>query len=356
MILLLSNKEDYQMKDNCNTDELIKVKGEKLEIKEQIATFKKMTNGYKLTFLIIAAKQIKIFDCLTEKPKSLKRISSELNISEKRIEPILNGLVSNKLISKNKEYYFLEEYKDILSKTSEMNQLGYLDLAESLINKYMNLTSAIKNPETAIKNFQYFTEKEAESFMNGMESNAKPQVEFIKKNYNFTNHKILDIGAGSGIYLVTLATEDKTITGKMIDLEEMIKIEKKKIKKENLSDRIICETKNYNQDFPNDKFDDVFLFAIIHQEPKENLINLLNNINRVLNPNGRLFLTSFFLNEDKISPEFSVQFSIEMLLNSDNGKVYTHNEINELLANAGFNKIERVDSIPGPATLYIATK
>lgn len=76
----------------------------------------------------------------------------------------------------------------------------------------------------------------------------------------------------------------------------------------------------------------------------------------VLKPNGRLFLTSFFLNDDKIGPEFSVQFAIEMLVNTKNGKVYTHSEIKDLLKESNFSKMERIDEIPGPATLYIAKK
>ena len=83
---------------------------------------------------------------------------------------------------------------------------------------------------------------------------------------------------------------------------------------------------------------------------------MLDNIYKVLKPNGRLFLTSFFLNEDKISPEYSVQFAIEMLINTEKGKAYTHNEIQDLIKKSQFKKIERVDEIPGPATLYIAKK
>ena len=83
---------------------------------------------------------------------------------------------------------------------------------------------------------------------------------------------------------------------------------------------------------------------------------LLWQIYNILKPNGRLFLTSFFLNEDKISPEFSVQFAIEMLVNSKNGKVYTHSEIKNLLNDTNFSNIEKIDEIPGPATLYVANK
>lgn len=40
----------------------------------------------------------------------------------------------------------------------------------------------------------------------------------------------------------------------------------------------------------------------------------------------------------------------------DKGKTLTHNEIQDLIKKSEFKEIERVDEIPGPATLYIAKK
>lgn len=192
--------------------------------------------------------------------------------------------------------------------------------------------------------------------MRGKEANAVSQAKFIANTYHFENHKILDVGAGAGTYLITVAKKYKTVTGKMIDLPQMVKLQNKKIEKEKLETQITSEECNYNEKFPTEKQDDVFLFAVVHQESKENLNELLKNIYSVLNPEGRLFLTSFFLNEDKISPEFSVQFAVEMMLNSNNGKVYTHSEIQNLMVQNKFKEIKRIDDIPGSATLYIAKK
>ena len=62
-----------------------------MEIKEQISSFKAMVNSYKLTNLIIASNNIGLFKILNEESQSLEEISKELNISENKIEPILNG-------------------------------------------------------------------------------------------------------------------------------------------------------------------------------------------------------------------------------------------------------------------------
>lgn len=327
-----------------------------MDIKEQMSNFKSMVNSYKLTSLIITAKNIGIFDILTENVKNLEQISKKIKISSDIIEPILNGLVFHKLINKNKDGYYLAEYKDVLSKKSKFNQVGYIDFAQTIMEKYNNLEYAIKNKEVSIKNFKELTDRQAESFMKGMQANAIPQAEYIAGKYNFKDHNILDIGAGAGTYLINVANTYKSVTGKMIDLPQVSKIQIRNIENEHLQDRLNSVSCDYNNDFPKGSYDDVFLFAVIHQEPKENVKKLLDNIYNVLQPNGRLFLTSFFLNDDKISPEFSVQFAIEMLASSENGRVYTHNEINDLLKDSKFTNIERIDEIPSPATLYIAKK
>ena len=327
-----------------------------MEIKEQTKKMKEMINGYKLTYLIMSANNIGLFNILDNKEKILTQIAMELNLEEDRIEPILNGLTFHKIISKNKDSYYLEEYNEVLNKNSEYNQLGYIQFAETIIKRYENLENAIKNKEAATNSFKELTEKDAESFMQGMNANAINPSKFIAENYNFDNHKILDVAAGAGTYSITVAKKYENVTAKMIDLPEMVKIQNKRIHQEGLEERLTSEIYDYNINFPTGNYDDVFLFAVVHQEPEEHIRKLLDNIYTVLKPNGRLFLTSFFLNEDKISPEYSVQFAIEMLINTEKGKAYTHNEIQSLIKKSQFKEIERVDEIPGPATLYIAKK
>lgn len=327
-----------------------------MDIKEEISSFKSMINSYKLTNLIIVANNLGIFNCLSENNKSTEEISKELGLINDRIEPILNALVFHRIISKNEKGYYLDEYKNVLLKDSKFNQTGYINFAQTIIEKYNKLEEAIKSEDLSIKNFETLTDKQAENFMKGMQANAIPQAEYIASKYNFENHSILDIGAGAGTYLITVSKKYKTVIGKMIDLPQVSKIQNMNIEKEDLQSRLKSVSCDYNNDFPKEKYDDIFLFAVVHQEPKENVKKLLDNIYTALKPNGRLFLTSFFLNDDKISPEFSVQFAVEMIASSKNGKVYTHSEIKELLKNSNFSSIERIDEIPSPATLYLVKK
>lgn len=330
-------------------------KGDQMDVNEQIKNFKDLVNSYKITSIIVSAKELGIFKILTNQKISLEEISMKLNIKAERIEPILNMLAFYNLIQKEEDNYFLNTYNEVLNMNSKYNQIGYINFAETIIKRYQNLEQAVRNDNIAKGNFNNLTEQEAKNFASGMEANAIPQAKFLIENFKFTNHKILDIGAGAGTYLLTVAKNDDTVTGKMLDLPEMSKLQNERIKKNNLEDRLLSEACDYNLQFPTEKYDDVFLFAVVHQEHEKNLNKLISNIYEVLNPNGRLFLTSFFLNEDKISPKFAVQFAVEMIASSNDGKVYTFNEIENIIKTK-FSNIKKIENIPGPATLYIAEK
>ena len=326
-----------------------------MEVNEQIKNFKDLVNSYKVTSIIIAAKEIGLFNILTNNKISVEEIAKRLKLERDRIEPILNMLAFYNLIQKEDSTYFLNTYNDVLNLNSEFNQLGYIDFAETIIKRYQKLDNSIKNENVSKNNFDDLTQEGAESFAKGMEANALPQAKYLINTYKFTKHRILDIGAGAGTYLINVAKNDNTVTGKMIDLPVMSKLQNERIKKNNLGNRLFSESCDYNLSFPTEKYDDVFLFAVVHQEHEKNLKKLIDNIYNILNPNGRLFLTSFFLNENKISPKFAVQFAVEMIASSNDGKVYTFNEI-ESIIKTKFSDFEKIEDIPGPATLYVAMK
>ena len=87
-----------------------------MNIEDQISSFKSMVNSYKLTCLLITANNIGIFNCLNEDAKNLEQIADETNLLSERIEPILNALVFNKIISKKETGYYLDTYKNVLLK------------------------------------------------------------------------------------------------------------------------------------------------------------------------------------------------------------------------------------------------
>lgn len=325
----------------------------------QISKIKSLVNGYKSTYIMITAARIGLFAELNKTQKSAKEIAKNLHLETRKIEPLLNALAYYGIIEKNNNEFMMIDYYDILSPNSEINQLGYVNHALNMSIKWQSLEKIVKDEAFAKTNFSNITgqsKNETRSFLEAMNTNALPQANYIINSYDFTNHKFIDIGAGFGTYSLKIAEKFKTSHGIAFDLPLAANIIQDNVNKSNLSNQITVISGDYKSDLPNEKFDDVLLFAVIHQENDTELEKLLSNSFDLLNTGGKLYLTSFFLNDDKINPEFSVLFAVEMVVGSEYGKAYSHKEIQKHLRNSGFKSIEKVTEIPGPATLYIATK
>lgn len=328
-------------------------------LQEKISEIKKITNGYKAARLLSASVNLNIFNILNRAPKTLEEISTILNIKPENLSTILNALVCYKFVELHQNAYRLDEFYDVLNPDSPNNQLGYIRHATTMSNKWAYLADAVIDKELTLKNFNDITGNEVTStkaFIQAMEANARPQARFIVEQFDFSNHTTLDVGAGAGTYSIVMGRNYPTSKGVLFDLPAVSEIICDNIVKNELSNRFSVISGDYNVSLPDGSFDDIFLFAVAHQEDDKNIESLLTRLYEKLNNGGRLFLSSFFLNNDRISPEFSVMFALEMLIMSTKGTVYTHEEIQNLISSAGFSDIKRIDEIPGPSTLYIAKK
>lgn len=326
---------------------------------QKVGAIKKIANGYKAARVISAAEELGIFKILGETPLKGEEVAVKASIEGKKMEAILNALVCMGIIEKDENGFCLGEYYDVLYADSPQTQCGYIRHATTMMNKWSNLTQAARTSEIKKENFDAITGEEKKAtaaFIQAMNANALPQARFVVEKFDFENHKILDVGAGAGTYCIAVGEKYQSASGVLMDLPAVCDIIDSNLAEHKLTERFVTFPKDYNEEIAKGQYDDVFMFAVAHQENDKNLQNLLERIYKALVPGGRLFLSSFFLNEDRVSPEFSVMFAIEMLVMSTDGKVYTHSEIKQYIENAGFKNVEKVEGTKGPATIYIATK
>ncbi len=330
-----------------------------MQSNEHVSKIKGLVNGYKSTYILTTATRLGFFHALSIKSMTLNELAENLKLEAIKIEPILNALVNMELLDKTNGEYALTLYKDVLDPSSPKCQLGYVDHALYMSDKWRNLESSVKEKFSSLSNFKSITGNnldETRAFLEAMNTNALPQAKYLVSNYNFENHKYIDIGAGYGTYSIEIAKKYQTSIGTALDLPMAAEIINENIISENLESRITVIPGNYKYDLPMEKFDDALLFAVIHQENSDETYSLIKSIYSILKDEGTLYLTSFFLDSNKTSPTFSVMFAVEMLVGSVNGKAYSYDEIEIILRNVGFKNIQCITDIPGPACLYIAKK
>ena len=329
-----------------------------MDTAKQMRDIRERVNGYKLSQVLITVESLGIFAALSSGATNICELANRVGVSAERLAVLLNVLVAAGLLSRQGDTYGFSEGGSILNTNDANCQNGYIRYAANVRDRWLDLPKAVRDASAAKPNFNAITganPQVALSFAEAMDANAKPQAEFIAQRYDFQDARILDVGAGAGTYSLTVGKKYPGSSGILMELPSMANITESFVQRASLRGRFQVVGRDYRDTFPNGGFSDVFVFAVVHQEPDANVLSLFRKAYDSLRAGGRLFVTSFFLDESRTAPPFSVMFAAEMLVMVPTGKVYTHVEIHGLLEQAGFPRIDRVDDIPGPATLYIAS-
>ena len=324
-------------------------------IPAQISKFKSLVNGYKISQVIMSAERLGVFAAMSAGLSDISDIAAQVSCHSERLAPLLNALVHYELLNKVGDQYSFAEDAAIINPSHPAAQNGYVRFSEDVRDKWVNLVDIAR--ETTTGDLGRVTGKnldETRNFISAMHANGVPQAKFISEKYDFSSRRIIDLGAGSGVYSLTAGERYATSSGVLVELPGVAEITHEYLNISNARERFSVLAGDYHVDLPDEQFDDVFMFAVAHQESCECLGTLLKRVKLSMLPGGRLFLTSFFLEESRTSPQFPALFSVEMLVMSGSGRVYTFGEIESALSGADFS-FQKVDSIPGPATLYVAS-
>jgi cyclopropane fatty-acyl-phospholipid synthase-like methyltransferase len=112
-------------------------------------------------------------------------------------------------------------------------------------------------------------------------------VKLFKKHYV---KKVLDLGCGSGRHLVYLAKHGFDVFG--IDISKHgIKIAKTWLKKEGLKANLRISDIYKKLPYKNNFFDAIVTIQTLHHEKIEEIRKLIKEIERILKPNGLIFVT-----------------------------------------------------------------
>jgi len=76
-----------------------------------------------------------------------------------------------------------------------------------------------------------------------------------------------------------------------------------------------------------------------------------------LEPGGMILIQEFILDDSLDGPVFPALFSLNMLLNTDQGQAYSWGQLEELLSNAGFRELQRLPlQLPNGAGVIAAIR
>lgn len=170
--------------------------------------------------------------------------------------------------------------------------------------------------------------------------------------------KVLDLAGGPAAYAILMCQAHPEMTCVSVDLPAISAEAATYVEKFGLQSRIECRAGDYHADeYEAGAYDAVTIFGALHQESPAAIVDILKRANRALKTGGKIFILDMMTDPSHTSPKFSALFAVNMALTTENGWVFSDDEIKGYLAEAGFAAGEtRAVPPPMPHWLVSAVK
>lgn len=301
--------------------------------------------GYKT---LLVAHQLKLFDLLAQKPRTIAEICEALKIDRRPADAVLAMCSSMGLMQVKDGYYSITTLtEDYLIESSPAYFGGYLQhlIANDNTNSLENLKKAVltNSPQAYEGNKVYeYYQNEAEAnqvFISAMHAKsmasalAWPEVIDLS-GYSF----LLDIGGGSGAHAIAAISKWSNLQASILELPHVCEIAQEYIKRYGLESRISTQAWNmWNDPFP--PADIHFYSSVYHNWPPEKIRFLTQKSFESLSSGGRIIIHETLYDDEKANFFPAAAFSIFMLLWNE-GQQYSGGELSAMLKEVGFTDIE----------------
>jgi ubiquinone/menaquinone biosynthesis C-methylase UbiE len=166
---------------------------------------------------------------------------------------------------------------------------------------------------------------------------------------------VLDLAAGSGVWGIALAEQSPLVRIAAVDWPEVLKVTKRVARRHGVADRLTTIPGDLLRVDFGQEHSVATLGHILHSEGRERSRRLLRKTFAALAPGGTIAIAEFVPNDDRTGPPTPLLFGVNMLVNTEEGDVFTFAEMSKWLREAGFEKPRQLDA-GGVSPLVLATK
>ena len=158
--------------------------------------------------------------------------------------------------------------------------------------------------------------------------------------------RLLDLAGGPGAYAELIVRANPGLSCVTVDVPAVAAVACECVAAAGLADRIECRAGDYHTDeYEEGGYDAMTIFGALHQESPDQIRDILRRAHRALRPGGRIFILDMMTDRTHTAPAFSALFAVNMALTTENGWVFSDEEIKTWLAETGF---EPDDARPVP--------
>jgi ubiquinone/menaquinone biosynthesis C-methylase UbiE len=322
-----------------------------------------MAWGYAAPLMLEAGVRNGVFDALDSGPKTSEELARQTGASARGLLALLNGLVGFGILTKESDRYGLApDAAAFLVKGKPVYCGGFIRHTSSqLMPAWLKLSEVVKKgePDGPGVNLEEAGAPFFREFVNDIFPISYAPAQMLAKGLKLPESKnpvrVLDLGAGSGVWGIALAESSPHVKVTALDWAAVLEVTRKNVESHGVQGRFDFLAGDLRSADFGSGYDVAVLGHILHSEGEQRSRVLLRKIFAALAPGGTLAVQEFLVEPDRTGPPVALIFAVNMLVNTDQGDVWSFQEIAGWLREAGFESVRLLDT-PGPSPLILANR
>jgi SAM-dependent methyltransferase len=273
-----------------------------------------------------------ILPTLAESRQTITDLAQRCGCATRPVELLLNALSSLRLVTRcDDETYGLTSLGFMLVGGSYRN-LG--DEYWSHLPAFLATGEPLVEMDNVAKSEAYYQSQAA--ILGWMLSPAAERAAELLYDALPQAAAILDVGAGSAVWSLSLAKRTTGATVTAVDWPVVLEVAAETAEQLGIADRLKTLAGNYHEvEFPAAAFDLVILANVTHLETPAGNRALLAKAARALRPNGRLAVIDVFPGQPQGDLNRTL-YVLGLALRTKQGRVYSIEELSSMMCDCGF--------------------